>query len=199
MAFKSNRSGKSAILTEEQLRQLNEYLPEKYSLLAEVMLWVCGRVYETSTIKVRNINFKEETIILEKSTTKTKDSRIASLHPDTIHKLKNWVIKHKLDKNDYIFFSASNNQKIQKGKQHLKYHTIDEYFKKGFDWIGVKGASSHSFRRSMATNLLNKGFTLREIMTITGHKNIATLQEYLDVDNSNTHQKYKQLISGMKL
>ena len=112
MAFKSNRSGKSAILTEEQLRQLNEYLPEKYSLLAEVMLWVCGRVNETSTIKVRNINFKEETIILEKSTTKTKDSRIASLHPDTIHKLKNWVIKHKLDKNDYIFFSASNNQKV---------------------------------------------------------------------------------------
>ena len=192
MAFKSNRNGKAAILTEEQLGQLNEYLPEKYSLLAEVMLWVCGRVNETSTIK-------EETIILEKSTTKTKDSRIASLHPDTIHKLKNWVIKHKLDKNDYIFFSASNNQKVPKGKQHLKYHTIDEYFKKGFDWIGVKGASSHSFRRSMATNLLNKGFTLREIMTITGHKNIATLQEYLDVDNSNTHQKYKQLISGMKL
>ena len=70
MGFKSNRNGKSAILTEEQLRQLNEYLPEKYSLLAEVMLWVCGRVYETSTIKVRNINFKEETIVLEKSTTK---------------------------------------------------------------------------------------------------------------------------------
>ena len=199
MAFKSNRSGKSAILTEEQLRQLNEYLPEKYSLLAEVMLWVCGRVYETSTIKVRNINFKEETIILEKSTTKCKESRIATLHPDTIHKLKNWVIKHKLNKEDYIFFSASNNQKTQKGRVHLKYHTIDEYFKKGFDWIGVKGASSHSFRRSMATNLLNKGFSLREIMHITGHKNIATLQEYLDVDKSNTHQKYKQLISGMKL
>ena len=51
----------------------------------------------------------------------------------------------------------------------------------------------------MATNLLNKGFSLREIMHITGHKNIATLQEYLDVDKSNTHQKYKQLISGMKL
>ena len=112
---------------------------------------------------------------------------------NTIHKLKNWVIKHKLNKEDYIFFSASNNQKTPKGKVHLKYHTIDEYFKKGFDWIGVKGASSHSFRRSMATNLLNKGFSLREIMHITGHKNIATLQEYLDVDKSNTHQKYKQI------
>ena len=77
MGFKSNRSGKSAILTEEQLRQLNEYLPEKYSLLAEVMLWVCGRVYETSTIKVRNINFKEETIILEKESSPA----LASISP----------------------------------------------------------------------------------------------------------------------
>ena len=199
MGFKSNRNGKAAILSSKQLQQLNEYLPEKYSLLAEVLLWSAGRVYETSTIKVRNINFKEETIVLEKSTTKCKESRIATHHPDTIHKLKNWVIKHKLNQDDYIFFSASNNQKCPKGKQHLKYHTIDEYFKKGFDWVGVKGASSHSFRRSMATNLLNKGFSLREIMHITGHKNIATLQEYLDVDKSNTHQKYKQLISGMKL
>ena len=199
MGFKSNRNGKAAILSSKQLQQLNEYLPEKYSLLAEVLLWSAGRVYETSTIKVRNINFKEETIVLEKSTTKCKESRIASIHPDTIHKLKNWVIKHKLNQDDYIFFSASNNQKCPKGKQHLKYHTIDEYFKKGFDWVGVKGASSHSFRRSMATNLLNKGFTLREIMLITGHKNISTLQEYLDVDTSTTHQKYKKLISGFTL
>ena len=100
---------------------------------------------------------------------------------------------------DYIFFSASNNQKCPKGKQHLKYHTIDEYFKKGFDWVGVKGASSHSFRRSMATNLLNKGFSLREIMHITGHKNIATLQEYLDTDKKITHQKYKIQIGEVKL
>ena len=62
MGFKSNRSGKAAILSSKQLQQLNEYLPEKYSLLAEVLLWSAGRVYETSTIKVRNINFKEQTI-----------------------------------------------------------------------------------------------------------------------------------------
>lgn len=199
MAFKSNRSGKAATLTDTQLRQLNEYLPEKYSLLSEVMLWGCGRVKECSTIKVRNINFKQETIVLEKSTTKMKESRIASIHPDTIHKLKNWIIKNKLKGDDYVFFSASNNSKYQKGEKHLGFHTIEEYFKKGFDWIGVKGASTHSFRRSQATNLMNAGFTLKEIMDITGHKNIATLQEYLDTDKSNTHKKYKQLIGGIKL
>ena len=73
MAFKSNRNGKAAILSSKQLQQLNEYLPEKYSLLAEVLLWSAGRVYETSTIKVRNINFKEETIVLE-----TKNAQKAS-------------------------------------------------------------------------------------------------------------------------
>ena len=199
MGFKSNRSGKAAILSNKQLQQLNDYLPEKYSLLTEVMLWGAGRVTECASIKVRNINFKEETIVLEKSTTKMKESRVASIHTSTIHKLKNWIIKHKLKQDDYIFFSASNNSKCRKGEQHLKFHTIDEYLRKAFDFIGIKGASSHSFRRSMATNLLNKGFTLREIMLITGHKNIATLQEYLDVDTSTTHQKYKKLISGVTL
>ena len=199
MGFKSNRSGKAAILSNKQLQQLNDYLPEKYSLLTEVMLWGAGRVTECASIKVRNINFKEETIVLEKSTTKMKESRVASIHTSTIHKLKNWIIKHKLKQDDYIFFSASNNSKCKKGERHLRFHTIEEYFQKGFSWIGIKGASTHSFRRTQATNLLNSGFTLKEIMDITGHKNIATLQEYLDTDKSNTHKKYKQLISGVSL
>ena len=63
MGFKSNRSGKSSILSHQQLKALYDYLPEKYSLLAEVMLWGAGRVNECSSIKVRNINKKEETIV----------------------------------------------------------------------------------------------------------------------------------------
>ena len=199
MVFKSNRSGKAATLSEKQISQLLDYLPEKYSLLAEILFWSAGRVTEVSNIKVKNINFREETLILEKSTTKMKQSRTATLHTKTIHKLKNWIIKHKLKEDDYIFFSSSNNSKTPIGQRHLGYHTIDEYFRKGFDWIGVKGASTHSFRRSMATNLMNSNFTMREIMDITGHKNISTLQEYLDTDKRKTHSKYKQLISGVTL
>ena len=199
MGFKSNRSGKAAILSNQQLKQLYDYLPEKYSLLAEVMLWGAGRVNECASIKVRNINIQEQTIVLEKSTTKMKESRVAAIHPNTIHKLRNWIKKHQLQQDDYIFFSASNNIKYKKGEKHLGFHTIEEYFKKGFNWIGIKGASTHSFRRSMATHLLNNGFTLKEIMDVTGHKNIATLQEYLDTDKNKTHKKYKKLISGVML
>ena len=156
---------------------------------------MCGRVSECSSIKVRNINIQEQTIVLEKSTTKMKQSRVAAIHPNTIHKLRNWIKKHQLQQDDYIFFSASNNTKYKKGEKHLGFHTIEEYFKKGFNWIGIKGASTHSFRRSMATHLLNNGFTLKEIMDVTGHKNIATLQEYLDTDKNKTHKKYKKLIN----
>ena len=199
MVFKTNRSGKAATLSNKQLEQLFDYLPEKYSLLSQVMLWGCGRVKECSSIRVRNINFQDGTIVLEKSTTKTKESRVAVIHPDTLHQLKNWIIKHKLKEDDYIFFSKSKNSKCKIVNQHLGFHTIDEYFKKGFDWIGVKGASTHSFRRTQATYLLNAGFSLKEIMDITGHKNIATLQEYLDTDKKITHQKYKLLIGEVKL
>ena len=199
MVFKSNRSGKASILSQGQLKQLVDYLPEKYSLLLEVMLWGAGRVTECSSIKVSNLNIQEGTLVLEKASTKTKQSRIVTLHPDAVHKLKNWIIKNRLGGDDYIFFSQSNNTKCKIGTQHIKYSTIDQYFRKGFDWIGVKGASTHSFRRTQATYLLNAGFTLKEIMDITGHKNIATLQEYLDTDKKITHKKYKLLISEVKL
>tara|TARA_R100000458_G_C8235443_1_gene215938 strand:+ start:344 stop:943 length:600 start_codon:yes stop_codon:yes gene_type:complete len=199
MVFKSNRSGKAAILSKRQLKQLVDYLPEKYSLLLEVMLWGAGRVTECSSIRVRNFNILDGTLVLEKASTKTKQSRIVTLHPDAVHKLKNWIIKNKLEGDDYIFFSQSNNTKCKIGTQHLQYSTIDQYFRKGFNWIGVKGASTHSFRRTQATYLLNAGFSLKEIMDITGHKNIATLQEYLDTDKKITHQKYKLLIEEVKL
>ena len=57
MIFKSNRSGKAAILSQGQLKQLVDYLPEKYSLLLEVMLWGAGRVTECWVFLERNYGY----------------------------------------------------------------------------------------------------------------------------------------------
>lgn len=50
------------------------------------------------------------------------------------------------------------------------------YRKAGFD-----GCSSHSGRRGFLTNLAEKGVSVRVMMALAGHANMATTQRYIDL------------------
>ena len=52
--------------------------------------------------------------------------------------------------------------------------------------VGLKGVSTHSFRRTALTQMHNAGVPLRHIQEISGHRNLGTLQRYLEVS---TEQK----------
>jgi len=47
---------------------------------------------------------------------------------------------------------------------------------------GLEGASSHSGRRSMLTNLAQKGIGVRILAELAGHRDIRVTQRYLDVN-----------------
>ena len=64
---KTNRSGKSAVLNKRQLEMVFASLPEKYSLLAEILYFSAGRVSEVTNLKVNNINFTDGLVTFEKS------------------------------------------------------------------------------------------------------------------------------------
>ena len=191
---KSLRSGKASILSTKQLEKFLTQLPEKYALLAETMYFSAGRVGEISSLRVRNINFSNGIIILEKSSTKTKETRQIPLPNRLIEGIKAWILHNKLVDDDYIFFTASRNANYVRGKKKLSSQSVDEYFRKAFDWIGVEGASTHTFRRTRLTHLLQKNWNVREIMDISGHKNLLSLQQYLDSDKAATFNKYRELI-----
>jgi integrase/recombinase XerD len=46
---------------------------------------------------------------------------------------------------------------------------------------GFDGASSHSGRRGFLTNLAEKGVSVRVMMALAGHRNMATTQRYIDL------------------
>ncbi len=46
---------------------------------------------------------------------------------------------------------------------------------------GFDGASSHSGRRGFLTNLAEKGVSVRVMMALAGHSNMATTQRYIDL------------------
>ena len=191
---KSNRSGKSKCLNKEQLEAFISNLPQKYGLLAETMYFLAARVGEATSIRVRNINSDYQVVTLEKMTTKCKETREIPIGSKLLSDLQGWISDNDLKDDDYIFFSSSRNIKQVPGSKKLSNQSVDEYFSKTFDWIGIQGASTHSFRRSRLTHLMEKNWNVREIMDISGHKNLLSLQQYLDSDKNLTHKKYRQLI-----
>jgi integrase/recombinase XerD len=48
---------------------------------------------------------------------------------------------------------------------------------------GIKGASSHSGRRTFITNLAAKSVSVRVLAELAGHSSIATTQRYIDVND----------------
>ena len=191
---KSNRSGKSKCLNKEQLEAFISNLPQKYGLLAETMYFLAARVGEATSIRVRNSNSNYQVVTLEKMTTKCKETREIPIGSKLLSDLQGWISDNDLKDDDYIFFSSSRNIKHVPGSKKLSNQSVDEYFSKTFDWIGIQGASTHSFRRSRLTHLMEKNWNVREIMDISGHKNLLSLQQYLDSDKKLTHKKYRQLI-----
>ena len=144
---KTNRSGKSAVLNKRQLEMVFASLPEKYSLLAEILYFSAGRVSEVTNLKVNNINFTDGLVTFEKSSTKTKETRQVPLPPSVLDNLSLWVGSHGLKGDDYIFFTNSRNMKLKAGEKSVSTQSVDNFFRKVYDWSGIQGASTHSMRR----------------------------------------------------
>ncbi len=49
---------------------------------------------------------------------------------------------------------------------------------------GLKGATSHSGRRTFITKLANAGINVRLLAELAGHKHISTTQRYIDVNDT---------------
>ena len=62
-------------------------------------------------------------------------------------------------------------------------NTMCQLFLNIYESAGIDGASSHSGRRSLLTNLAGKGISVRVLAEIAGHSSIAITQRYLDVND----------------
>lgn len=62
-------------------------------------------------------------------------------------------------------------------------NTMCQLFLNIYGACGLKGASSHSGRRTFITNLASKSVSVRVLAVLAGHRSIATTQRYIDVND----------------
>ena len=67
-------------------------------------------------------------------------------------------------------------------------NTMCQLFLQIYKDCGLKGASSHSGRRTFITKLANTGINVRLLAALAGHQHISTTQRYIDVNDAQLAQ-----------
>jgi integrase/recombinase XerD len=165
---KVERSGQAAILSNEQIDRVIALCRTPYKYVVAIAAFTGARVGEVLALKAENLNLGGETITFV--TTKTGKPRTVFLHPELLTMLGG----AELPSAGYLFPST-------RTAGHVTRQAVDQELRAVLADLDIKGASSHSFRRSLATNLHGKGVPLKAIAAVTGHESLASLSLYIDV------------------
>lgn len=177
--FKTNRSGSARVLTSQQIKDVFDELEQPHKLIAQLCYFSAARAGEVTKLSREDIDLESRAIVYRAGNTKTKDSRTAHICDELLQALND----AELPKSGFIFPSPrSSGRKSATPRASISRQSVDAALRGTFDLLGITGASTHSFRRSMATHLSREGLTLADIAQITGHKDLASLSHYLDAD-----------------
>lgn len=73
---------------------------------------------------------------------------------------------------------------------------IEEIMRKLGRKVNIENVHPHRFRRTMATNALNKGMSIEEVKEILGHTKIDTTMIYCQVSKENVRHSHRKYMSA---
>ena len=154
--MKKNRFGQAKVLDTEELDLVIKYLPSKFhQVLANTLRNTGARVGEVIQLTWNDV--EEESILFPK---------------------EDWTLfkGRKPLPEDYIFYGRFNGS-------HITSRAFFLALEKSLERAEIRGATSHSFRRSQLTKLHKSGLPLKIIQSLSGHSSLNTLSLYLQVDD----------------
>ena len=180
--MKKNRFGQAKVLDTEELDLVIKYLPSKFhQVLANTLRNTGARVGEVIQLTWNDV--EEESILFPKTICKRKlKSREIFISKTFYKSLMDWKEDWALYKGrtplpeDYIFYGRFNGS-------HITSRAFFLALEKSLERAKIRGATSHSFRRSQLTKLHKSGLPLKIIQSLSGHSSLNTLSLYLQVDD----------------
>lgn len=151
-----------------------------------LMMSTGSRSSEIIHTKVKDIDFLNETIYVEK--TKNKSSKYIVLRNGIVPVIKRFVEKYGIDENDYL---------INENRNPFKLSELQELFTFFLQKANIPLFTLHKLRHSFATIMAESGADVSVIQQLLGHKKLDSTNLYIDpnyVRNSGVELKINKEI-----
>lgn len=166
-----------------ELHKIKEACKNKRDLAIVYFLLSTGcRISEVCGLNRESVDFeKKECVVLGKGNKERK------VYIDNVTALiLQRYLKGRHDTSEALFAG--------KGTDRMKPGGIRKLLNGIGERAGVENVHPHRFRRTLATNLINRGMTIQEVANILGHENVNTTMTYVFVDQANVHNSYERCI-----
>jgi len=170
-------------LNAQELRRVLDYVATcKHDARNRAMVCVSFyaglRAMEIAALRVRDVVAQDGTVrdqfYLTAEQAKGNHGRTVYVSEKLRKELARYLTVYKpTDPNNKLFYTQ------KRMREGFDAASMVNYFYHLYRNAGIYGASSHSGRRTLLTNLSDNSVSLRTIMAIAGHKNLATTQRYL--------------------
>lgn len=159
---------------------------ERDIALLEFMYSTGVRVSELIALDRKDIDFENMNVIVYGKGAKERETYLtasACMH------LKEYL-DSRTDDNAALFVS------LKAPHDRLTVSGVEEMLRKLGRSTGISKVHPHRFRRTMATNILNKGMPIEEVKEILGHVKLDTTLIYCQVSKENVRHHHRKYMSA---
>ncbi len=170
-------------LNERELQKLLDYVartlnPQRNRAMLLLTHLAGMRVGEVAAVRVCDVLASDgtvrEEIHLSANQTKGKHSRTVLLNERMRAELALYMQTLRVRDSKQALFASQRSAAFTA-------NTLTQVVNGIYKRAGLDGCTSHSGRRGFLTNLAEKGVSVRVMMALAGHRNMATTQRYIDL------------------
>lgn len=151
--------------------------------IVEMLLSSGLRVSELCNLKLEDVDFNSLTIYVKCG--KGSKDRTTYFTPVARKYLRKYLNENK-HKSEYVFTNHYGNQYTPSGIRHITTDLAERC------QIHIH---PHRFRRTLATDLAEKGMPIQEIQKLLGHTSIETTRKYIEVRKKKIEASYRQYVA----
>lgn len=180
------REGQAAIISEEQHQKMLQFIEKSRHSARNKAIYLLGyraglRVGSIAGLTLKDVLSEDGSVkprvVARRAIMKgSKTSTFYLNHPELIEALQDWLKVRPNSKVENLFIT----QKGVAFAPNTLSHTLLKIFRKA----GLEDCSSHSMRRSFATNVIQSGADIVALKTLLNHSNIQTTQRYVSHDDN---------------
>lgn len=144
------------------------------------------RVSELTALNRSDINFTNNDVTVFGKGSKERETYIT---PSAGIYLKMYL-DSRTDDNPALFVS------LHEPYRRLSKNGVERMLRELGRRTGIKNVHPHRFRRTMATNALNRGMPIEQVSRLLGHTKLDTTQIYCSVNQENVRMSHKKYLSA---